>query len=248
MCQWVHFVVCMCEDEAAAVAARLASLLSFPPHPFFNKRTTTMDLNLNNVLDKTVNKENTPIAIAAAGGLIMQVLVWNIVARNEYHNKTLTRFFGSAERAIRFNAFLVIFGGFLRDRLVEYAMTQHPTMEELGTFEANVAAFIIWAVGMVLVGGSFYHLGWRNTYMGDYFGFLLPARVTSFPFNVCDHPMFLGSSLLYLAKAIYFFQSPIGIVLAAFSYVVYIVFGYYEDAYTAMIYAKKAEEDKKKGK
>ena len=64
---------------------------------------------------------------------------------------------------------------------------------------------------------------------GDYFGFLLPSKITAFPFTVCDHPMFLGSSLLYLSKAIYYFQSPVGCVLAAWSYVVYIVAGLFEE-------------------
>lgn len=64
---------------------------------------------------------------------------------------------------------------------------------------------------------------------GDYFGFLLPSKVTSFPFNVCNHPMFLGSSLLYLSKAMFFFQSPVGILLAIFSYIVYIGAAYFEE-------------------
>eukprot|EP01147_Barroeca_monosierra_P009373 gene9373-10387_t len=196
-------------------------------------------------LEDKIDQNNFNIAIAAAIGVILQPLWWNIVARNEYHNKSMTRLFGSAEMAIRVNAVMVIVGGFFRDRLVEEAMRQHPTMDELGTFEAKISAAIFWAIGIVLVGGSFYRLGWRNTYMGDYFGFLLPSKVTSFPFNVCNHPMFLGSSLLYLSKAMFFFQSPVGILLAIFSYIVYIGAAYFEDPYTAMIYAKKAAEKKK---
>lgn len=33
---------------------------------------------------------------------------------------------------------------------------------------------------------------------GDYFGILMEAKVTSFPFNVLDNPMYWGSTAVYL--------------------------------------------------
>ena len=49
---------------------------------------------------------------------------------------------------------------------VEHAMRVNPTMPELGTTSAKVVAGAAWAAGITLVASSFYHLGWRNTYMG----------------------------------------------------------------------------------
>lgn len=33
---------------------------------------------------------------------------------------------------------------------------------------------------------------------GDYFGILMEAKVTSFPFSVLDNPMYWGSTAVYL--------------------------------------------------
>ena len=40
------------------------------------------------------------------------------------------------------------------------------------------------------------------TFVGDYYGILLPAKVTAFPFNVLEHPMYIGAVLNYLGLAI----------------------------------------------
>ena len=37
---------------------------------------------------------------------------------------------------------------------------------------------------------------------GDYFGILKEARVTTFPFNVLDNPMYWGSTANYLGWAL----------------------------------------------
>lgn len=37
---------------------------------------------------------------------------------------------------------------------------------------------------------------------GDYFGLLLDDRVTGFPFNLLDNPMYWGSTLNFLGTAL----------------------------------------------
>lgn len=37
---------------------------------------------------------------------------------------------------------------------------------------------------------------------GDYFGILMEAKVTCFPFNVLENPMYWGSSTIYLGWSI----------------------------------------------
>lgn len=37
---------------------------------------------------------------------------------------------------------------------------------------------------------------------GDYFGILKEARVTTFPFNILDNPMYWGSTANYLGWAL----------------------------------------------
>jgi methylene-fatty-acyl-phospholipid synthase len=45
-------------------------------------------------------------------------------------------------------------------------------------------------------------LGIIGTFLGDYFGILMKEKVTGFPFNITNDPMYNGSSLLFLADAI----------------------------------------------
>jgi methylene-fatty-acyl-phospholipid synthase len=45
-------------------------------------------------------------------------------------------------------------------------------------------------------------LGITGTFLGDYFGILMKEKVTGFPFNITNDPMYNGSSLLFLADAI----------------------------------------------
>ena len=53
------------------------------------------------------------------------------------------------------------------------------------------------ALGTTFVLSSFYKLGIVGTYLGDYFGFLMKERVESFPFNVVDDPMYVGSTMIF---------------------------------------------------
>lgn len=72
-------------------------------------------------------------------------------------------------------------------------------------------------------------------------------RITSFPFNVLEDPMYIGSTLNFMGQAIYR-QSIAGLVLTFIVYVVYMVYSIWlENPYTGWIYAekKRLEEGKK---
>lgn len=60
------------------------------------------------------------------------------------------------------------------------------------------------ACGLTLVLTSTYKLGIIGTYLGDYFGFLMAHPVRSFPYNVCDHPMYQGSAMAFLGHALWY--------------------------------------------
>lgn len=92
-----------------------------------------------------------------------------------------------------------------------------------------------------------YALGVTGTYLGDYFGILMDAKVTGFPFNVSEAPMYHGSTLSFLATALWY-GKPAGILLTGFVAVAYSIARRWEDPFTGMIYAKRDEERKKGGK
>lgn len=63
-------------------------------------------------------------------------------------------------------------------------------------------------------------LGVTGTYLGDYFGILMDAPVTGFPFNVTGSPMYWGSTLNFLGVALYNGKVA-GILLTAQVFVLY---------------------------
>lgn len=73
-----------------------------------------------------------------------------------------------------------------------------------------------------------YALGITGTYLGDYFGILMPTRVTSFPFNITDAPMYYGSTMSFLGTAV-LYGRPAGVFLAAEVLVVYLVALHFEE-------------------
>lgn len=76
----------------------------------------------------------------------------------------------------------------------------------------------------------------------------MDAPVTSFPFNVSDAPMYHGSTLSFLATALWY-GKPAGIALTGLVALAYSVARRWEDPFTGMIYEKRDRERKagKKG-
>ena len=75
---------------------------------------------------------------------------------------------------------------------------------------------------------STYALGITGTYLGDYFGILMDAPVTSFPFNLMGAPMYYGSTMSFLGTAL-LYGRPAGVVLSAEVLVLYSIALSYEE-------------------
>jgi methylene-fatty-acyl-phospholipid synthase len=65
-------------------------------------------------------------------------------------------------------------------------------------------------------------LGLTGTYLGDYFGILMDTMVSGFPFNVSSCPMYLGSTLSFLATSLWF-GKPAGILLTSEVWIMYVL-------------------------
>jgi phosphatidylethanolamine N-methyltransferase len=89
-------------------------------------------------------------------------------------------------------------------------------------------------------------LGVTGTYLGDYFGILMDEPVTSFPFNVSEAPMYHGSTLSFLATALWY-GKPAGLLLTGVVAGAYSVARRWEDPFTGMIYRRRDEERKRSG-
>ena len=90
--------------------------------------------------------------------------------------------------------------GILRDHLYNEALNDQPFFKPV---HQPLLAYGLLIVGNVLVLSSMWTLGLTGTYLGDYFGILMDAPVTRFPFNVSSAPMYWGSTINFLGVALY---------------------------------------------
>ncbi|KAF2085090.1 phosphatidylethanolamine N-methyltransferase [Saccharata proteae CBS 121410] len=189
---------------------------------------------------------NQPSLWLSAGAIIFNPTFWNIAARQEYHNKVITKLFGGNSLYGCYALAATIFSlGIIRDAIYKTALDAQPAHPLLQTPLSNALAYALLASGNILVLSSMWALGITGTYLGDYFGILMDAPVTSFPFNVTGSPMYWGSTMSFLGTAL-LFGKPAGVVLTGLVYVAYSVALRYEDPFTAEIYAKREREQGKK--
>lgn len=170
-------------------------------------------------------------------------IFWNIVARLEYKTHFLTKIcFNSAKLGCYVLAITIFSLGIYRDHVYHQALETQPTYQPLiDSIIIKSLAIALFAFGNVLVISSMYALGVTGTYLGDYFGILMDHRVTGFPFNINDNPMYNGSSLCFLATALWY-GKPAGIAVAIYVFVMYKIALLFEEPFTAKIYANRIDK------
>ncbi|KAL6940561.1 hypothetical protein ACO0QE_004468 [Hanseniaspora vineae] len=179
--------------------------------------------------------------------VVINPTIWNVVARLEYKHKIFSKITGSPKRACYGLAITIFTLGLIRDYYFKLGgcVEQNNNVGFLGNFWVKVLGGLCFAAGQTLVLSSMYALGITGTYLGDYFGLLKDERLTGFPFNTCEHPMYDGSSLSFLGVSL-FYGSPAGILGSAFVKLVYSIAQQFEGPFTSMIYAKRDEQRRAK--
>ncbi|XP_060059225.1 phosphatidylethanolamine N-methyltransferase isoform X2 [Erinaceus europaeus] len=180
-----------------------------------------------------------PSFVAATLAIAFNPLFWNVVARWEQKTHKLSKAFGSPHLACYTLGGAILLLNFLRSHCFTQAMLSQPQMEILDNPMAYSAGLVLLGMGSVFVLSSFFALGFTGTFLGDYFGILKEARVTTFPFNFLDNPMYWGSTANYLGWAI-MNASPTGLLLTAVVALVYMLALQFEEPFTAEIYRQKA--------
>ncbi|KAK3116485.1 Phosphatidyl-N-methylethanolamine N-methyltransferase [Teratosphaeriaceae sp. CCFEE 6253] len=189
-----------------------------------------------------------PSLYISAATIIFNPTFWNLAARTEYHNKTLTKLAGGNALYGCYGLAATIFTlGLIRDAVYERALRQQPSADLLLTAPAQQLAIGLVVSGNILVLSSMWALGVTGTYLGDYFGILMDDMVTGFPFNVTGSPMYWGSAMSFLGTAVWF-GKPAGVLLTVLVIAAYQVALRFEDPFTAEIYAKRDREQKKKAR
>uniref|UniRef100_A0A8C3W2M6 Phosphatidylethanolamine N-methyltransferase n=1 Tax=Catagonus wagneri TaxID=51154 RepID=A0A8C3W2M6_9CETA len=183
--------------------------------------------------------------VAAVLAIAFNPLFWNVVARWEHKTRRLSRAFGSPRLACYALGGAVLLLNVLRSHCFTQAMLSQPRMESLDGRAAYGAGLALLAGGSVFVLSSFLALGFTGTFLGDYFGILMEARVTRFPFSVLDNPMYWGSTAVYLGWAV-MHASPAGLLLTLVVAVIYKVAILFEEPFTAAIYRQKASQARRR--
>ncbi|TDZ17074.1 Phosphatidyl-N-methylethanolamine N-methyltransferase [Colletotrichum orbiculare MAFF 240422] len=178
----------------------------------------------------------------SAAAIAFNPLFWNIVARQEYNNKLLTKLFGGRSQTACYALAMTIFSlGIFRDLLYERALRFQPSHPLLASDAVTYLGYALVASGNVLVLSSTWQLGITGTFLGDYFGILMDSIVTGFPFNITDAPMYNGSTMSFLGAAL-IYGKPAGVLLTLWVFIVYKIALSYENPFTAGIYAKRDRE------
>ncbi|KAL2354132.1 phospholipid methyltransferase-like protein [Cryomyces antarcticus] len=189
-----------------------------------------------------------PSLWVSAASIAFNPAFWNTAARQEYHNKVITKLFRGNRLYGCYALAITIFTiGIIRDSIYERALRSQPTHPLLAGPTSTYIAYGLIAAGNVLVLSSMWALGVTGTYLGDYFGILMDHKVESFPFSVTDAPMYYGSTLSFLGYALWM-GKPAGILLTLEVLLVYRIALSYEDPFTAEIYAKREREEHQAGK
>lgn len=170
------------ESASVAVAAGLSS----PRFPLLIPHVDLSDVALSRAL----------LAV------LLAPLIWNFIARFEYYTRILSKLFFRPIIATYALAAWIFFFSLYRDALFAVAMETQERLDELDTPIFHAFAGALAVVGGVLVLASFLRLGVTGTYLGDYFGILMNEQVTGFPFTILEHPMYDGSTMIFLALAI----------------------------------------------
>ncbi|KAM7067884.1 phosphatidylethanolamine N-methyltransferase isoform 2-T2 [Molossus nigricans] len=185
-----------------------------------------------------------PCFVAAVLTIIFNPLFWNVVARWEHKTRKLSRALGSPYLGCYALGGVILLLNVLRSHCFTQAMLNQPTTDSLQDPSARWLGLALLGVGSLLVLSSFFALGFTGTFLGDYFGILKEARVTSFPFNILDNPMYWGSTANYLGWAI-MHASPAGLLLTAVVAFSYVLATLYEEPFTTEIYRQKACRSRK---
>ncbi|XP_044035129.1 phosphatidylethanolamine N-methyltransferase isoform X2 [Siniperca chuatsi] len=201
-----------------------------------------MDLTLMEELLKLIDFHDSSFCIAVIA-IIFNPFFWNVVARWEHRTQRLSRLFGSPYLACYCLGFVIILLNVYRSHSMTVAMKAQARWELMDRTDVFYAGVTLMVLGTLLVVSSFLSLGFTGTFLGDYFGILMDEKVTGFPFNITENPMYWGSTANYLGLAL-IGASPVGLLLTAIVAVAYKVAIRFEGPFTEHIYQERSQRCK----
>ena len=169
-----------------------------------------------------------PLVFLLVLHIIFNVFFWNFTSRIEYRTKFFSNLFGNKKVALYINSLFIFSFGLSRDFLYKYVVNSSSIFSLIDNQYMTYLGYMILLMGTTLVIAATYKLGIVGTFNGDAYGFLLPSIITSFPFNLFNAPMYLGSTLNFLGYAL-IKKSFVGLVLTILVAVAYYCGTFFEE-------------------
>lgn len=144
-----------------------------------------------------VSRPSFALALIAT---VLPPLVWNIIGLVEYHTHLISAIVRKPVFGVYLSAIVIATLSVFRSALFTIAIREQPTWDTLNEPVIHAIGGAMFLFGLILFIGVYYRLRITGTYLGDYFGILRDERITAFPFNVVDNPMYDGSSLFHFAE------------------------------------------------
>ena len=170
--------------------------------------------------------------------IIVCPVTFYLIARWEFQTKFFTKIVGDNRLAADIFAHIVIQMGIFRNFIFSKAIKEqvaYPIDEEYKLWVTMLGYGIIF-FGISLVYLSYYRLGIYGIYYADSFGILCKEKVTAFPYNVIDNPLYIGSTSVFLGLAI-LHNSPTGLLLTVLVWFMYKLASLMENPMTDLIYS-----------
>jgi methylene-fatty-acyl-phospholipid synthase len=163
-------------------------------------------------------------------------ITWNLVARFEFHTKYFSKLTGDNRLAADIFAHILIEMGIFRNFMYFRVVKNQPQFDIGYDDLITIISYTMFAIGLILVFGAYYRLGIHGIYYADYFGILMKEKVTAFPYNATDNPMYGGSTLIFLSGALNT-KAYCGFGLTILALLMYIVASILENPMTELIYS-----------
>ena len=184
--------------------------------------------------------------------IVLAPLIWNILARL---CRVITR---GKSKTFQYTCCYILaiwifsfssFRDYLFSKAIDHQQKPYlfPSLTDEEEKVKNYIAFALFGIGQLFVWSSFLRLGITGTFLGDYCGILMDSRVTGFPFNVLDNPMYVGSTMSFLASSLYK-NTLVGLLLTIEVFIVYQIALMFEGPYTAKIYREREQQKAQKKK
>ncbi|KAK2186938.1 hypothetical protein NP493_182g04003 [Ridgeia piscesae] len=176
-----------------------------------------------------------PSVYFAAFLIIVCPLYWNYVARWEHRTDRVSDYFGSPFKGFVCFTLSVILLSFCRDWRYLQAIKNQSRWFALQQNSILWLGYFLIILGSSLNLCTLCSLGIKGAYFGEFFGFLLPRKLQSFPFNIVEHGFYVGTVLLYLGLALVS-ASQAGLMLTFLLAIVYRISYLYERPYMEDMY------------